>query len=420
MFLILALVTLAVASTSCPKETQWRRGVCMGPQATMENSESVSFGPVDPKCCSCPRRARLRQDEQGCHYFTYILRRRVTVSDECCKLAHYEARDHRQRWRDRDDPAATAYHVVNGRGFFRGWSLPGSRRPTSNTNTGRGLLANEVCPTSRVNLREAPSTSGRVLEVLPAGQGVQATGGRQNGFTQVATRGGRQGWVSSQFLSACPRSQGPVPASNPVPAPSSPGLSNQVASGNGLCPMFYKIWEGYPPHSVETSDLLVRLGFCRAGEPNCWVTNSCAIRMTLGLNNAGLDPGRIGPTKWSSKGRRFLIRVEEGVRFVPAVFGPSYARGGQGVPTNQRDEQGNQIYGPPQSIVGKAGLIHFSNCGWSDATGHWDVWDGRSIRNHEYFAKCKNVQVFNLCNANPRPDWSDFRSHLRRTNALGA
>lgn len=399
----------------------------MGPQAREENSENVSFGPVDPRCCSCPRKARLRQDEQGCHYVTFVLRRRVAVSDECCKQIHYEARDHRQRWHDRDDPAATAYHVVNGRGFFRGWSLPENRRssPSYNGNTGRGLLANELCPTARVNLRADPSTSGRIIEVLPEGQAVQTSGASQAGFSQVTTAKGTQGWVSSQFLSACPRSQGPAPAPAPAPAPvstpttsTSAGLSNQVASGNGLCPMFYKIWEGYPPHSVETPDLLVRLGFCNAGEQNCWVTNSCTIRLTLALNNAGFDPGRIGPTKWSAKGRRFMIRVEEGVHFVPSLFGRSYAQGGAGVPTGQNDEQGNQIYGPPQSIIGKAGLIHFWNCGWSDATGHWDVWDGRSIRNHEYFAKCQNVEVFNLCNANPRPDWTDFRNHLRRTNAL--
>lgn len=349
----------------------------MGPQSSQENSQDVVFGPVDPKCCSCPRRARLLRDAQGCFYFTFLLRRRVAVSDECCALSHVEARDHRQSVRDDNDPAADAYHAVRGRGFFRGWETEGS-------NTGRSLLTSDVtlCATARVNVREAPSTSAGVVLVLAVGQPVQTTGTQQRGFSEVTTADGKRGWASSAFLANCPRATGSAPvaaAESARPAAAAPTAQNgatattsQVNASNGLCPLFYKIWEGYPPHSVETPDLLERLGFCKHAETNCWVTNSCTIRLTLALNSANLDPGRIGPTKWLSKGRRFMIRVEEGVRFVPAVFGRSYARGGQGTQSTRTDEQGNAVYSAPAGIVGKAGIIHFWNCGWSDATGHWE------------------------------------------------
>ncbi len=113
-----------------------------------------------------------------------------------------------------------------------------------------------------------------------------------------------------------------------------------------------------------------------------WITNTCAIRTSMGLSGIGLRPGEIGRTKWVAKGKRYLIRVAEMKPFLDAAFGAPYVTGGPGVPSGSSDAQGNPIYDHPASFKGKAGIIMYWNCGWSDATGHFDVWDGTTVRSH--------------------------------------
>jgi hypothetical protein len=138
-----------------------------------------------------------------------------------------------------------------------------------------------------------------------------------------------------------------------------------------------------------------------------WITNTCAIRTSMGLRAAGWSPGDIGRTKWVAKGKRYLIRVAEMAPFLTALTGVGYVQGGLGTPTDKfrhflfcvlsyffclccffcfffvvswsdyndlcrTDAEGNVVYGPPPQFVGKAGVIHFSDCGWTDATGHFD------------------------------------------------
>lgn len=67
---------------------------------------------------------------------------------------------------------------------------------------------------SSLNLRESPSTSGRVLATLPANTLVQA-GERRNGWVMVMAAG-RIGWVSGDYLGSSPVQ---VIAPPPVQAP---------------------------------------------------------------------------------------------------------------------------------------------------------------------------------------------------------
>ena len=69
----------------------------------------------------------------------------------------------------------------------------------SGTDPGSGN-AGSATTTSSVNLRAGPSTSDRVLLVVPSGAGVTLTGTNQNGFSGVSYNGTR-GWISSQYLS---------------------------------------------------------------------------------------------------------------------------------------------------------------------------------------------------------------------------
>lgn len=192
----------------------------------------------------------------------------------------------------------------------------------------------------------------------------------------------------------------------------STGRNLLTANANGLCPAFYKAWAGYPPYdSVPSTELRSKVGF---GE---WVTNTCAVRGTLSVMNMGLNPGKIGYTKWRAKGKRYLIRVLEMEQFLLATFGKPYAVGGAGVRTNRLDEQRNRVYDENPAIKGKAGIVRYSDCGWSDATGHIDVWDGTNIRGHTYASKCKKIEVWNVCNPVSNPNYAKFIAYLKKTKA---
>lgn len=88
---------------------------------------------------------------------------------------------------------------------------------------------------SSLNMREAPSTSARVLTSLPRNAPVLA-GERQNGWVLVSANG-LIGWVSGDYLAGAPAVVVQAPPARSVPAPSAPGYSlvqqNQQAAS---CP----------------------------------------------------------------------------------------------------------------------------------------------------------------------------------------
>jgi len=88
--------------------------------------------------------------------------------------------------------ASTQYLSTSGGGSINGG---GSGSDPGSGNAGTAYT------TSSVNLRAGPSTSDRVLLVVPSGAQVTLTGSTQNGFSGVSYNGTR-GWMSSQYLSA--------------------------------------------------------------------------------------------------------------------------------------------------------------------------------------------------------------------------
>merc|ERR1711916_189374 len=72
----------------------------------------------------------------------------------------------------------------------------------------------------------------------------------------------------------------------------------------------------------------------------------------------------------------------------------------------------------PEALIGKAGLVRWSQCGFSDASGHFDVWNGHTekIRGHGYFGRCNKVEVWNLCKPKRNPSYRKFLAHMRKSN----
>jgi hypothetical protein len=107
-----------------------------------------------------------------------------------------------------------------------------------------------------------------------------------------------------------------------------------------------------------------------------WITNTCVIRVSRAFNGAGANiPGNIPglSTVRGGDGKRYAYRVAEFHRFLV-----SHVR----APNVEGD------------VSGKQGVIEFVVKGWSDATGHFDLWDGNHCLYSEYFDKASAVYLW--------------------------
>jgi len=181
----------------------------------------------------------------------------------------------------------------------------------------------------------------------------------------------------------------------------------------GVCSDFVKVWKNYPGYDKVPSDELLE----QLGGDMSWMSNTCAIRTTMALNSIKVRPGDICNARWKDeKRRKYVIRVKAMTRFLRATYGaPAWT--GKGVKTEALDEEGNNIYKHPESIKGKAGIIHYHDCDFSDASGHYDVWDGYRVKGHDQLRRCKTFDLYNICNPVESPDYSGVWKHMKDTNA---
>ena len=336
-----------------------------------------------------------------------------------------------------------AFNLVEGSGFNDPVSSAPDLAPPFSAGTGRTLLnVAWHCAKTNVNVRACSNVKCRRLRTAVPGERAKVTE-TKNGWLRI----GPNQWSYGRYWEPCQEEDGAgednaginsprlvqsdddgsssrqpseprqvlspqTPALAPSPSATDAGSTQGIAVGNGICPMFYKIWQGYPPiDKVPSPELVASLGF------GAWITNTCAIRTTLSLRNAGYKPGEIGRTKWRANGKRYLIRVKEIDPFLTATFGAPYIVAGPGIATGRKNAEGNEIYDHPKAFQGKAGLIMYTNCNFDDATGHFDVWDGTNIRSHGYPDRCKTMSLFNVCTPISSPDYTSFIEHLRRTGA---
>jgi hypothetical protein len=106
-----------------------------------------------------------------------------------------------------------------------------------------------------------------------------------------------------------------------------------------------------------------------------WITNACVIRVSRALNYAGHDLPASYPGLLLVKGgdgKRYALRVKEFKRYMTGVYGP-----------------------PRKSAVaGKAGIIMFDVRGWSDATGHFDLWNGSKCEYSDYSNQAHEILLW--------------------------
>lgn len=145
---------------------------------------------------------------------------------------------------------------------------------------------------------------------------------------------------------------------------------------------FRRMWDEYPRGTSD--EVKKRIG---GNVDAAWITNTCVIRVCRSLNYAGhpvpvKHPGFA--TLKGGDGKRYGFRVRElkvylrGVHGAPAVSHPN--------PDGSAE--------PPAPIRGKRGILCFDVTGWTDATGHFDLWDGERCAHHEYFARASKVHLW--------------------------
>ena len=107
--------------------------------------------------------------------------------------------------------------------------------------------------------------------------------------------------------------------------------------------------------------------------------NACAIRMSYAFNKSGkLISKNDGAVSSGEDKKWYLYRVKDFINFLKANYTDS--------------EKVTDI----SKLQGKKGVIVFEDCGWSDATGHVDLYDGNQVEGSDYSDKAKSITLFKI------------------------
>jgi|LNFM01.1.fsa_nt_gb hypothetical protein len=148
-------------------------------------------------------------------------------------------------------------------------------------------------------------------------------------------------------------------------------------------PEFSKLRDGFPAKGAPEVKALI------GGKVNAdWITNACAIRVSRALNKAGhripyIKSDKGAETVSGADAQWYIFRVVQLRKHMIGKYGqPSIAitRSGSG-PISMG------------SFAGKSGIIEFE-VAFSDATGHFDLWDGSRCLYEGYFDKAKSVSLW--------------------------
>ena len=158
-------------------------------------------------------------------------------------------------------------------------------------------------------------------------------------------------------------------------------------------PKFEDMWGNLPSKNIKAPDLIggmVKFNF--DNNPKSF-SNTCAIRMSRALNysNSMVTPlptektkGRAGTgadKKW------YYYGVTELNSYLNRTFGPP------DLTINSTNLRKNDIR---KIIQNETGIIFFRVSGWDDAVGHFDMWNGHSVKNSEYFNPSGNASLYEI------------------------
>jgi hypothetical protein len=157
-------------------------------------------------------------------------------------------------------------------------------------------------------------------------------------------------------------------------------------------PDFDKLWGAYP--NGEADEVKALIG---GGVNEAWITNTCTIRLSRAFNYAGREwripkghafadqsaMPKVLNTVRGADGLRYAFRVREFLKYLKEKFGKPQIR-----VFKARGE------GMPEQFAGRRGIAVFNDCGWSDATGHVDLWNKDQIAHPAYWEEAKEVYLW--------------------------
>lgn len=157
---------------------------------------------------------------------------------------------------------------------------------------------------------------------------------------------------------------------------------------------FNALWSGYPNTEPTSALLDMIFGEKSKKTPGVtinWVlnsgevTNTCCIRLSHALNS-GLNPIiKIGSIEMITgiKGK-YILKVSHMSKYLSLIYGKPDVN----VSGDSKKFQ--------DAVIGEKGIIVFKVRGWSDASGHIDLWDGKKAKRKEYFSFSSGIQLWKI------------------------
>jgi hypothetical protein len=108
-------------------------------------------------------------------------------------------------------------------------------------------------------------------------------------------------------------------------------------------------------------------------------TNACALRLSYALNKADYIIRKTdGAVSSGNDGKWYLYRVSDMIKYAEKIA--------------TKTIKGKTF----SDFKNKKGIIVFGNCGWSDATGHVDLFDGSDVEGSDYTSSCGEMNLYVL------------------------
>lgn len=135
-------------------------------------------------------------------------------------------------------------------------------------------------------------------------------------------------------------------------------------------PSFSDLLKNYSTGDVPSTYALVGGGLLRSyNQDPVSYANTCAMRLSYALNKSGAPiPYERGKTFKGADNLNYFIRVKDMASYMDATYGQPNINGMS-----------------PSDFSGYTGIIQFNVSGWSDATGHFTLWNGSSPVYGNYF-----------------------------------
>jgi hypothetical protein len=118
-----------------------------------------------------------------------------------------------------------------------------------------------------------------------------------------------------------------------------------------------------------------------------WLTNTCVVRVSRAFNYSGQKIPKDFQgleTVEGGDGLRYAFRVDEFEYFMDKRFGNALI-----------DVNKERFTDSIKDSLGRLkGVIMFRVAGWSDATGHMDLWNGEECATESYFDKANAIKLW--------------------------